>query len=68
MRLIWIMSDSIFSLLERKIDEYESDIKAYLASGQAETMDMYNRVVGRNEALQFIRQDLKDIEKRYIES
>tara|TARA_R110000803_G_scaffold35103_6_gene76200 strand:- start:1743 stop:1931 length:189 start_codon:yes stop_codon:yes gene_type:complete len=62
------MSDSIFSLLERKIDEYESDIKAYLASGQAETMDMYNRVVGRNEALQFIRQDLKDIEKRYIES
>tara|TARA_R110000751_G_scaffold60448_2_gene126149 strand:- start:1347 stop:1535 length:189 start_codon:yes stop_codon:yes gene_type:complete len=62
------MSDSIFSLLERKIDEYESDIKTYLASGQAETMDMYNRVVGRNEALQFIRQDLKDIEKRYIES
>jgi hypothetical protein len=61
------MSD-IFSLLNKKIEEYEEDIKVFLASGQAEDMAMYNRLVGRNEGLQFIKQDLADIEKRYIET
>lgn len=60
--------DDIFSLLNKKIEEYEEDIKVFLASGQAEDMAMYNRLVGRNEGLQFIKQDLADIEKRYIES
>ena len=55
----------IFEVLNRKIDAYEEDIKTFLASGQAEDMAMYNRIVGRNEALQFIKQDLADIEKRY---
>jgi hypothetical protein len=59
--------DDIFSLLKRKIDEYEEDIKNFLASGQAEDMEMYNRIVGRNEALQFVKQDLSELEKRYIE-
>ena len=62
------MSDSVFALIERKIVEYEEDIKNCLASGQAEDMGMYNRLVGRNEALQYIRQDLQEMEKRYIES
>ena len=53
--------DDIFTLLKRKIDEYEEDIKNFLASGQAEDMAMYNRIVGRNEALQFVKQDLSDI-------
>ena len=60
--------NDVFALMKRKIDEYEEDIKDYLASGQVEDMAMYNRIVGRNEALQFIRQDLNDIEKRYIET
>ncbi len=60
--------DDVFTLLKRKIDEYEEDIKNFLASGQAEDMAMYNRIVGRNEALQFVKQDLADIEKRYIET
>ena len=59
--------DDIFTLLKRKIDEYEEDIKTFLASGQAEDMTMYSRIVGRNEALQFVKQDLADLEKRYIE-
>lgn len=59
--------DDIFTLLKRKIDEYEEDIKTFLASGQAEDMAMYSRIVGRNEALQFVKQDLADLEKRYIE-
>ena len=60
--------DDVFTLLNRKIEEYEEDIKGFLASGQAEDMAMYNRLVGRNEGLQFIKQDLNDIEKRYIET
>ena len=60
--------DDIFKLLAKRIDEYEEDIKNFLASGQAEDMAMYNRLVGRNEGLQFIRQDLAEIEKRYIET
>jgi len=60
--------DDVFALLNRKIEEYEEDIKTFLASGQAEDMAMYNRLVGRNEGLQFIKQDLSDIEKRYIET
>ena len=59
--------DDIFTLIKRKIDEYEEDIKNFLASGQAEDMAMYNRIVGRNEALQFVKQDLSELEKRYIE-
>jgi hypothetical protein len=59
--------DDVFTLLKRKIDEYEEDIKNFLASGQAEDMAMYNRIVGRNEALQFVKQDLSELEKRYIE-
>jgi len=60
--------DDVFALLNRRIEEYEEDIKTFLASGQAEDMAMYNRLVGRNEGLQFIKQDLADIEKRYIET
>ena len=45
------MADTYFTLLQRKIDEYEEDIKIYLASGQAEDMEKYNRIVGRYEAL-----------------
>jgi hypothetical protein len=60
--------DDILKLLLKRIDEYEEDIKGFLAYGQAEDMAMYNRLVGRNEGLQFIRQDLAEIEKRYIET
>jgi hypothetical protein len=51
----------------RKLDEYEDELKTYLASGAADSMELYNRMVGRIEALRFIRDDLKDIETRYIE-
>lgn len=60
--------DDVFALLNRKIDEYEEDIKTFLAAGQAEDIAMYNRIVGRYEALQFMKQDLNDIEKRYVET
>lgn len=61
------MSDDVFTLVGRKLDGYEDELKTYLASGAADSMELYNRMVGRIEALRFIRDDLKDIETRYIE-
>jgi hypothetical protein len=61
------MEDNVFTLVGRKLDEYEDELKTYLASGAADSMELYNRMVGRIEALRFIRDDLKDIETRYIE-
>ena len=48
------MSDTVFSLLGRKLDEYEEDIKTYLASGQAEDLGSYNRLVGRCDLVKII--------------
>jgi len=61
------MDDNVFTLVGRKLDGYEDGLKTYLASGAADSMEVYNRMVGRIEALRFIRDDLKDIETRYIE-
>ena len=61
------MDDNVFTLVGLKLDEYEDELKTYLASGAADSMELYNRMVGRIEALRFIRDDLKDIETRYIE-
>ena len=61
------MADTYFALLQRKIDEYEEDIKTYLSSGQAEDMEKYYRIVCLYDALQYVRQDINDLEKRYIE-
>ncbi len=62
------MDDNVFTLVGRKLDEYEDELKTYLASGAADSMELYNRMVGRIEALRFIRDDLKDIETRYVET
>ena len=61
------MDDNVFTLVGRKLDGYEDELKTYLASGAADTMELYNRMVGRIEALRFIRDDIKEIETRYIE-
>tara|TARA_R110002153_G_C13080877_1_gene474361 strand:+ start:386 stop:574 length:189 start_codon:yes stop_codon:yes gene_type:complete len=61
------MDDNVFTLVGRKLDVYEDELKTYLASGAADSMELYSRMVGRIEALRFIRDDLKEIETRYIE-
>tara|TARA_R110000822_G_scaffold99541_1_gene224519 strand:+ start:857 stop:1045 length:189 start_codon:yes stop_codon:yes gene_type:complete len=61
------MDDNVFTLVGRKLDGYEAELKDYLASGAADSMELYSRMVGRIEALRFIRDDLKEIETRYIE-
>lgn len=62
------MELDVFSILERRIKEYKSSIEQYLASGGAVTQEIYWKNVGKYEALSVIEEELRDIEKRYIES
>lgn len=62
------MSDTVFALMKRRIDEMKSDLETFLANGSANSMEEYNRIVGRYEALSIIQNELADLEKRYIES
>jgi hypothetical protein len=62
------MSDTVFALMKRRIDEMKSDLEKFLANGSAKSMEEYNRIVGRYEALSIIQNELADLEKRYIES
>jgi len=62
------MDDTVLALVQRVIDESKDSLEKFLAGGGAETIEQYNRVVGRYEALCIIEGELSDIEKRYIES
>jgi hypothetical protein len=61
------MDDTAIALMKRSISDYKVEIEQFLASGQAQTMDAYSRLVGRYEALKLLESDLSDIEKRFIE-
>ena len=62
------MELDVFSIFERRINEYKSSIEQYLAAGGASTPEIYWKNVGKYEALSGIEEDLRDIEKRYVES
>lgn len=62
------MSDTAFTLIYRKLDEYEVELKEYLATGSVDSMELYNRMVGRLEAIRYLNEDVKEIETRYIET
>ena len=63
-----IEDNNVFSLLKRRIEEYKSSIELHLATGGAPNQDKYWVSVGNYEAYNNILEDLKEIEKRYIES
>ena len=63
-----IEDNNVFSILKRRIEEYKSSIELHLATGGAPTQDKYWVSVGNYEAYNNILEDLKEIEKRYIES
>ena len=61
------MDDSVIALLRRKVAEYKEEISIYLTTGRVETLESYNRLVGRYEGVSMLEEDLADIEKRLIE-
>lgn len=61
------MDDTVIALIQRSITDYKVEIEQFLATGQAQTMDAYSRLVGRYEALKLLEADLQEIDKRFIE-
>ena len=62
------MADSIFHNLLTRIEESRTAVAVYLAEGSAKDQETYWTLVGKYEALTIIRNDVKDIEKKYIEA
>jgi hypothetical protein len=60
------MDDTVIALIKRSITDYKVEIEQFLASGQAQTMDAYSRLVGRYEALKLLEADLSELEQRFI--
>lgn len=61
------MDDTVITLMRRSISDYKVEIEQFLAGGQAQTMEDYNRLVGRYEALKLLEADLQEMDKRFIE-
>jgi len=62
------MEETLLALLRRRIAESKENIEQFLANGGADSMEKYNRIIGRYEALTMIEEELLDLERRYIES
>jgi len=59
---------NVFLVLERRITEYKSSIEQFLATGGAKDQNAYWQAVGQYSSYNKILDDLKEIEKRYIDS
>ena len=62
------MSDPLILVIKGKISEYKRSIELFLAEGGAKTQEDYVKLTGKYEAFRIIEEDLREIEKRYIES
>lgn len=62
------MEETLLALLRRRIAESKENIEQFLANGGADSMEKYNRIIGRYEAMTMIEEELLDLERRYIES
>jgi hypothetical protein len=61
------MADSIFHTVLTRLEENRTSIAEHLAGGGAKDQETYWRLVGKYEALSIIRNDVKEIEKRYVD-
>ena len=61
------MDSDVFALMKRKAEEYDEQVKDFLADGSIKSMDEYNRVVGRLEGIALMYNEIKAIEQRFIQ-
>lgn len=61
------MADTIFHVVLTRLDESRTAIAEFLASGGAKDQETYWRLVGKYEALGELRNDVKDVEQRYVD-
>ena len=57
----------MFSILRRKAEEYDEQIRDYLADGSISSIEQYNRVIGRLEGVAMMNNEIREIEKRFIQ-
>lgn len=61
------MSDTVFHSVVKRLEESRTAIAEHLAEGGAKDQETYWRLVGKYEALGIIRNDIKEVEKRYVD-
>ena len=59
-------SDSIYSPILKKISDYKEYLIEHIASGNANDMNEYSRMVGEYRCLNKLHEDILDIEKRIV--
>ena len=62
------MEVSVFDALERRLNEYRSEVSEYISGGGVRSMEDYNRLIGKLEGIDIALNNVKELEKRFIEA
>ena len=62
------MEISVFDALERRLNEYKGEITDFVAGGGVKSMEDYNRLIGKLEGIEIALNNVKELEKRFIEA
>jgi|TARA_B100001057_G_scaffold35037_1_gene31752 hypothetical protein len=59
---------SVFDALERRLNEYRDEVSEYISGGGVKSMEDYNRLIGKLEGIDIALNNVKELEKRFIEA
>lgn len=62
------MEVSVFGALERRLNEYKTEITEFVSGGGVKSMEDYNRLIGKLEGIDIALNNVKELEKRFIEA
>ena len=62
------MEVNIFEALERRLNEYKTEIAEFISGGGVKSMEDYNRLVGKIEGIDIVLNNVKELEKRFREA
>jgi hypothetical protein len=61
------MDETVFSIMLRRLEEKKSSIELFLAQGGAKSYEDYVRMVGEYSSTTGMIDEVKDLEKRFLE-
>jgi len=61
------MEESVFGVLYRRIAEHREGLAAYMVSGGPPDYVAYAKAAAQHEAFRIIEEDIKELEKRFME-
>ena len=62
------MEISVFDALDRRLNEYRDEITEFVSGGGVKSMEDYNRLIGKLEGIDIALNNVKELEKRFIEA